>query len=52
MGFKFQELLDSFGIGSLSNTVKNPTANAVLEHTHEMMSIMLWTADLQTIDFT
>jgi hypothetical protein len=32
--------------------VKNPTANAVLEDTHQMMSNMLCTADLQIINFT
>jgi transposase InsO family protein len=52
IGFEFQELLDSYGIISLPTTVQNPTANVVLEQTHQTIRNMLRTSDLQTIDFT
>jgi hypothetical protein len=52
VGFEFQELLESHGVHSSPTMVKNPTTNAILEHTHQTMSNMLRTADLQTIDFT
>jgi transposase InsO family protein len=52
IGFEFQELLDSYGITSSPTTVQNPTANAVLERTHQTMTNMLRTTDLQTNDFT
>ncbi len=34
MGCEFQELLDSYGIEAKPTTVKNPTANAIVERIH------------------
>jgi hypothetical protein len=51
VGFESQELLESYGVCSSPTAVKNPTANAILERTHQTMSNMLRTADLHTIDF-
>ncbi len=34
MGIEFQEMLESYGIKSKLTTVKNPTANAIVERIH------------------
>jgi hypothetical protein len=34
MGIKFQEMLESYGIKSKLTTVKNPTANTIIERIH------------------
>jgi hypothetical protein len=34
MGCKFKEMLDSYGIESKPTTIKNPTANAIVERIH------------------
>jgi transposase InsO family protein len=52
IGFEFQELLDSYGIQSSATTVKNPTANAVIERVHQTMTNMLRTTDLQSVNFS
>ena len=51
-GVEFQELLDSYGIEASQTTVKNPTANAIIERVHQTMATMLRTSELQSVDFT
>jgi hypothetical protein len=51
---KFQELLQSYGIRSKLTTVKNPQANSILEHTHQVIGNLLCSScliaqDLDTI---
>jgi hypothetical protein len=38
---EFQELLQSYGIQSKLTTVKNPQANGILEHTHQVIGNLL-----------
>jgi hypothetical protein len=38
---KFQELLQSYGIPSNLTTVKNPQANGILDHTHQVFGNLL-----------
>ncbi len=42
----FKALCDSFGIKRKPTSVKNPTANAILEQVHQVISTMLFTATL------
>jgi hypothetical protein len=51
---EFQELLQSYGIQSKLTTVKNPQANGILEHTHQVIGNLLHSScliaqDLDTI---
>ena len=38
IGYKFQEILNSYWIKSKATTVKNPTAQAIVEHIHLYMA--------------
>ena len=42
----FEALCESFGIKRKPTSVKNPTANAILERVHQVISTMLRTAEL------
>ena len=42
----FEALCESFGIKRKPTSVKNPTANAILEQVHQVISTMLCTAEL------
>ena len=42
----FRALCESFGIMSKPTSVKNPTANAILEQAHQVISSMLHTAEI------
>ena len=44
VGYKFQELLDNYGILSVPITVKNPRANSLVERLHLSMRDMLRTS--------
>ena len=50
MGEEFQEMLSSYGITASPTTVKNPTANAILERSHQVIANMLRVKELETID--
>ena len=41
MGYEFLEVLDSYGIKPKQTTVKNPTANAIMEQIHETLGEQL-----------
>ena len=41
MGIEFQEMLESYGIKSKLTTVKNPTANTIIERIHGMLGEQL-----------
>jgi hypothetical protein len=47
---KFQELLQSYGIQSKLTTVKNPQANGILEHTHQVIGNLLRSSRLVAQD--
>jgi hypothetical protein len=57
MGCEFQELLDSYGIEAKPTTVKNPTANAIVEWIHGTLGEQLqatifgadWSDDIDTL---
>jgi hypothetical protein len=57
MGCEFQELLDSYGIEPKPTTVKNPTANAIVERIHGTLGEQLratvfgadWSDDVDTL---
>ena len=57
MGCEFQELLDSYGIEVKPTTVKNPTANAIVEQIHGILGEQLratvfgadWSDDVATL---
>jgi hypothetical protein len=57
LGREFQELLDSYGIISKPTTVKNPTANAIVERIHGTLGEQLrstifehdWSDDVDTL---
>ena len=46
----FKALCESFGIKRKPTSVKNPTANAILEQVHQVISTMLHTAELDMAD--
>ena len=46
----FEALCESFGIKRKPTSVKNPTANAILERVHQVISTMLRTAELDMAD--
>ena len=50
IGEEFQEMLASYGIAASPTTVKNPTANAILERSHQVIANMLRTKDMETVD--
>ena len=57
MGCEFQELLESYGIESKPTTVKNPTANGIVERIHGTLGEQLratvfsddWSNDINTL---
>jgi hypothetical protein len=57
MGCEFQELLESYGIESKPTTVKNPTANGIVERIHGTLGEQLratvfsddWSDDIDTL---
>jgi transposase InsO family protein len=57
MGMEFQEMLASYGITSKPTTVKNPTANAIVERLHGILGEQLrstifeqdWSDDVDTL---
>ena len=57
MGCEFQELLESYGIESKPTTVKNPTANGIVERIHGTLEEQLratvfsddWSDDINTL---
>jgi hypothetical protein len=57
LGIEFQELLDSYGVKSKPTTVKNPTANAIVERIQGILGEQLrstifesdWTDDVDTL---
>ena len=46
----FEYLCDSYGITRKPTTVKNPRANGILEHIHQVLGQMLCTAELDMAD--
>ena len=51
--FHFKELCDSYQLKRKPTTVKNPQANAILEHMHGVLADMMRTSDInmsQTVD--
>jgi hypothetical protein len=50
LGKEFQELLQSYGVKSVSTTVKNPQANLV-ERVHQTLGNMLRSYELEDHDF-
>ena len=52
LGEEFQEMLASYGIAASPTTVMNPTANAILEWSHQVIANMLRTKDMETVDVT
>ena len=42
----FEALCDSYGIKRKPTSVKNPTANAILERVHQVITTMLRTAEV------
>ncbi len=44
--FHFEALCDSFGLKHKPTSIKNPQANAILEHVHEVLINMMCTAEL------
>jgi hypothetical protein len=44
----FEYLCESYGIKCKPTTVKNPRANGILEHVHQVLGQMLCTAELDT----
>jgi hypothetical protein len=57
MGVEFQDMLDSYGIKSKPTTIKNPTANAIVERIHGTLGDQLrttifdsnWSDDVDTL---
>jgi hypothetical protein len=57
MGCEFQEMLESYGIESKPTTIKNPTANAIVERIHGTLGEQLratvfgadWSDDVDTL---
>jgi hypothetical protein len=46
----FKHLCESYGIKRKPTTVKNPQANGILEHVHQLLGQMLRTAELDMAD--
>jgi hypothetical protein len=46
----FKYLCESYGITCKPTTVKNPQANGILEHIHQVLGQMLCTAELDMAD--
>ena len=46
----FETLCDSYGLKRKPTSVKNPHANAILEHVHQTIMAMLRTAELDMTD--
>ena len=46
----FEYLCDSYGIKRKPTTIKNPQANAILEHVHQVIGQMLRTAEIDMAD--
>jgi hypothetical protein len=46
----FEYLCESYGITRKPTTVKNPQANGILEHVHQVLGQMLRTAELNMAD--
>ncbi len=46
----FEYLCDSYGIKRKPTTIKNPQANAILEHMHQVLGKMLRTAEIDVAD--
>jgi transposase InsO family protein len=51
-GFEFQELLQSYGIQSVTSTAANPQSNAILERTHQVIGNQIRSLVLMSIDIT
>ena len=49
VGAEFQEILESYGIKSLCTTVKNPTANSIVERSHQVIQNAIRTLDIDHI---
>jgi len=50
IGIEFQELLTSYGIHDLPTTIKNPTANSILERTHHVITNSLRLVEIENIE--
>jgi hypothetical protein len=48
LNFEYQ--CDSYGIKHKSTTIKNPQANAILEHVYQVLGQMLPTAEIDMAD--
>ena len=46
----FQTLCNSYGIKRKPTTIKNPQANAICEHVHQVLGTMMRTAELDMAD--
>jgi hypothetical protein len=46
----FKALCDAYGIKRKPTSVKNPQANAILEHVHKVIMVMLCTVELDMAD--
>ena len=46
----FKALCESFGIKRKPTSVKNPQVNAILEHVHQVVMVMLHTAEIDMAD--
>ena len=46
---EFAELLESYGIQNVPTTIKNPTANATLERTHQVIQNTIRSLDIERI---
>ncbi len=46
----FEYLCESYSIKREPTTVKNPHANAILEHVHQVLAQMLCTAELDMVE--
>eukprot|EP00957_Ditylum_brightwellii_P107334 8190249-Ditylum_brightwellii.AAC.1 len=48
----FTQLCKDFGLKSKTTTIRNPQANAVLDHVHQVVGNMLCTQELEKRSFT
>ncbi len=46
----FETLCDSYGIKRKPTTIKNPQANAICEHVHQVLGTMMHTSELDMAD--
>ncbi len=46
----FETLCDSYGIKRKPNMIKNPQANAICEHVHQVLGTMMRTSELDMAD--